>query len=348
MDVAQDSLRPKYEKVLEQLARVVEAQPAGTRLPSVRQLMADYSVSQAAIERCLDELVRRGQVRRERSRGLFVDGVQPKNNVIGVYTDSEVTPHSNALFVEGVRSAATRQGFRAADFGAHDRFTHHAELKDALQQGMFSGIIAALSTGGLMDIEEDEKLTGMLRENRVPLVTCLPVPAVRADTVTPDYFTAFEKVGRFLRERTRGPVLFLGHQGMINLARMHGLRAGLGADSECLSEMIDVHHGGVFARLHELKAKGWPGSVVLAVPPVQPGEAAELQDLPWRAGTGHELFVTLEETQRLPVGVAAHAVVKPTVKMGEAAASLLIRRLRGFRGEMCQEIVRHEIKFALE
>jgi len=337
---------PKYQRILAQLSRIIERKAPGTRLPTVRQLMAEYAVSQAAIERCLDELVRCGQVRRERCRGLYVDGVQPKTNVIGVYTDADAPSHSNSLFIDGVRAAAARLGFRAADFGPHDRFHDHAELRAALQHGLFSGIIAALSTGGLMNIENDQRLAKLLRENRVPLVSCLPVPAVRADSVTPDYFTVFEKVGRYLRRHAAGPVLFLGHQGILSLARTHGLRAGLGPGFDFRSELVESSHGGAYGRMRELKRKGWRGSLVLGVPPDQPGEVTALQGVPWRAGSGNELVVVLEATQKLPPDVSAHVVIRPSFRMGEAAAALIVRRLRGFRGEMCQTVIRHEVRMA--
>ncbi|MHC4884764.1 MAG: GntR family transcriptional regulator, partial [Planctomycetota bacterium] len=64
---------PKYRSVLTALIAAAETMEPGARFPSVRQLMKEYAVSQAAIERCLDEMFRQGLIRRERARGIFIE-----------------------------------------------------------------------------------------------------------------------------------------------------------------------------------------------------------------------------------------------------------------------------------
>ncbi|MBN1674163.1 MAG: GntR family transcriptional regulator [Kiritimatiellae bacterium] len=338
---------PKYKSVLDKLARQAESKPPGTRLPTVRELMAQHRVSQAAIERCLDELVRRGLVRRERGRGLFVDGFEPKSKVIGLYTDEPFfAPLSSRLFLQGLREAAGGAGFHVADFGVKDYATGHREMLAAISETGLAGIIADLSTISVMNLEADRQLVDLLREMRLPLVTSRPIPGLQADSVIPDYFGAFRELGEHLKTRKAGPVIFLGHEGLPSLARLYGLRAGVGRDIPVHSEILDKYRKGAWQRVEELKQGKATGSLVIGVPPDEPGEAVSLRGIPWRAGSAHELAVVLECGQSLPERVSAHVVVKPSQEMGRVAAELLLRRLRGFRGDMCHEVVPNLVRLA--
>ena len=333
----------KYRDFLERVSGVVDGLIPGSRLPSIRSLMADLGASQATIERCLDELERIGRVRRERGRGVFVPGARTGTRLIGVYTDGERSPYPNALFLEGVRSVAQIAGFHVADFGPKGEFESQQSLLSAMCQMGFEGIIAALSTRAFLRIEEDKSLLGFINDLSIPVVTTRPFAAVFADSVTPDYYPAFQTLGRHLRERSRGPILFLGHHGLPSLARLYGLQAGLGESCDLRIEMLQGDGGGAFVRVAELKAQGWKGNLVLGVPPVEPGVVSALDQSPWNAGSEHQLAVTLEVGQRLPDGVCAHVVYRPSRKLGEVAAELLIRRISAPAGVWHHEVVAHDL-----
>jgi len=335
---------PKYKQILPRLMKHADSLEPGARLPTVRQLMKQYRVSQAAIERCLDELIRRGMVRRERSRGIFVEGYVPKTSVIGVYSNTLATEPTNRLVLEGIRSQAKTAKFHVADFGPLDLETHRKEFFEAINDMGFAGIIADLSTADRVQIEGDPELAAFLREHKLPLVTTSPLPAVEADSVTTNDFVAFRTLGDHLRASCTGPIFFLAHQGLPSLSRFYGLRAGLGRERTLHSELVARSEGGIAARLLGLKDQGWKGSVILGAPFDVPGEIQVLRDLPWAAGTGQELAVTLETNQSLPSGVRAHLLVKPSFALGQAAAALLIRRITRYRGEMMHRIVPVDVR----
>jgi DNA-binding LacI/PurR family transcriptional regulator len=252
-------------------------------------MMAEHKVSQAAIERCLDHLVRLGLVRRERGRGIFIDGVEPRSNVLGIYTDGEHNPIASALFLEGVRSTVESHGFHVADFGPLNTAGGQEKAFETMVEMGFAGIIiAALSSASFFDIESNRQIAALFRRHRLPIVTCRPFPAVEADSVMPDYYSAFQLLGAKIAELSEGPILFLGHQGMPSLARMYGVKAGLGSRTEMMVELIDASKGGgAYSRLGELIAEDFKGSLILGVPPPEAGIVSCLQ---WkRPRTGDRL-----------------------------------------------------------
>ena len=210
---------PKYRQVFDLLIDKVNAGKSGERLPTVRAMMAEYKASQSAIERCLDELDRQGLIHRRRGSGIYIAGIPARSAVIGVYTDGEVAPHSNDLFLKGVRVTAENHGFQIADFGPKDKYQAQAEILATMENLGCAGIITALSTSNFFRLENESRLE-FFRNLAVPLVTCLPIPSVVADSVMPDYFSAFRDLGQLLLPTLKGPIKFLGHHGIPTLARL--------------------------------------------------------------------------------------------------------------------------------
>jgi DNA-binding LacI/PurR family transcriptional regulator len=336
------SSRPKYQQIFDSLLERLKEVKPGDRLPSVRALMADYKASQSSIERSLDELSRQGLVRRKLGSGIYAAGVAPRSRVLGVYTDGEVAPHSNVLFLQGARSVAEEQEFHVADFGPKNLFERQEAIFEEMDSMGFAGIIAALSTAAFFHLESDQLLT-RFKHMDLPIVTCFPIPSVTADSVMPDYFSSFSELGARLRTELVGPVKFLCYFGMPSLARLQGFRFGLGSGIHVEAEVLEKPRVDVYQRVRDLIAEGWRGNLVVGVPPDAPGDLKALHDGPWAKGSDYKLVVALEQGDELPPGVCAHVMIKPSFKMGQVAAELLLRRVRGLRGEMVHMLIQHEL-----
>ena len=81
--ISQADSRPLYLQVIEQIQRRISVGdlPAGTELPSIRQLAADLQVSVITIKRAYLELEREGIIATRHGKGSFVSNdsvVQPK------------------------------------------------------------------------------------------------------------------------------------------------------------------------------------------------------------------------------------------------------------------------------
>lgn len=310
----------------------------------IRSMMAKFNVSQSAIERCLDELVREGLVTRRRGSGIYTNSLPSGNKVIGVYTDSEVAPHSHMLFLEGVRQAAEEHGLQAADFGPRDIFDEQEEVLKTMQKMGFAGIVAEVSTATYFHLE-DEKLQQRFRELKIPIVSCLPLPGMEADSVMPDHFSAYRKVGVYFRGKGSLAIKFLGYNGIPSLARLQGLQVGLGKNRQLEIETLEKSQTTVFQRIRELLDGGWKGNLVVGVPPDYPSDLEVLRNGPWHAQSPYELTLLLESGERPPEGIAAHIVKKQTKLHGKTAVEQLLRRIRGYRGDIQHRIIPHLVTF---
>lgn len=334
---------PKYRRILVKLIQQVENLAPGDRLSTVRQLMEEHRVSQAAIERCLDEMVRQGLVRRERSRGIFVEGFVPQSRFFGVCTNDAAGRDAAALFLVGVRQAAEREGFHVADFGPVSIVESRSSIVGTMKDMGFAGLILDVSTRAAMHVEGDRELVEFLRALHIPLVVTRALPTIPADTVTADDFQAFRRLGQHLRQRVAGRVRFVGHLGLPTLSRLFGLQAGLGEGVEVEVDIRDSRTGGAHVRIKELKACAHAGSLVVGAPLADADAFEVFTGGPWAAGTGRELALMLEPEQHMPPGLVAHVVTKPTVRMGEEAARLLLRRITHPRIEPSHVIIPHDV-----
>ncbi len=333
---------PKYRQVFDLLIEKVNVGKPGQRLPTVRSMMTEYKVSQSAIERCLDELDRQGLIHRRRGSGIYIAGNTSRSVVIGVYTDGEVAPHSNDLFLKGVRATAEKNGFQIADFGPKDKYQAQAEILATMENLGCAGIITALSTSNFFRLENESRLE-YFRNLAVPLVTCLPIPSVVADSVMPDYFSAFRELGRLLWPSLKGPIKFLGHNGIPTLARLQGLEVGLNKKIQVEAEILRKTEITAFERTAQLVRENWEGNLVIGVPPDRPGLIEELRGSIWSYGSEFKLAITLEDGDILPKGIHAYKIIKPSYQMGVAAAEMTIKRIHGFRGEMQHKLLKHQI-----
>ncbi len=338
------SFVPKYRKILDLLIQRVNGANPGDRLPTVRKLMAEYSTSQSAIERCLDELDRQGLIRRRRGSGIFIAGTAPSSTVIGVYTDGEMARHSNDLFLKGVRTTAEKQGFQVADFGSKDKYQAQSEILASMESLGCAGIITALSTSNFFRLENESRLK-YFRNLALPLVTCLPIPSVAADSIMPDYFSSFRELGRLLRPSLKGPVKFLGHHGIPTLARLQGLEVGLTQKFQVEAEILHKTEKTAFERITQLIRENWEGNLIIGVPPDKPGLVEELTNSRWTKDSKFKLAITLEEGNVLPSGVVAYKVIKPSFQIGALATEMLLSRIGGFRGEMTHKLIKHKLMF---
>ena len=108
---------PRYA----QMARDIEEQiasgglPPGSRLPSFGRMRTEYGASPATMERVYAALEKKGLIRREAKRGIFVAEREPsrQSGVIGVvwnYDDNRYSYYAQIL--RGIQNAAHRNGLQ--------------------------------------------------------------------------------------------------------------------------------------------------------------------------------------------------------------------------------------------
>ena len=127
---------------------------------------------------------------------------------------------------------------------------------------------------------------------------------------------------------------------------MEGLKVGLGGKVPLEVEMLAAEEHGVVERVRELKESGSRVNLIIGVPLASSSELEVFAGEPWASDSEHQLALVLQRKRDLPKGVRAHVIINQRYRMGRLAAELLIRRIKGYRGEMCHEILHHEIMFA--
>lgn len=326
------------------MLRLVDKMAPGDRLPSVRNLKAQYNVSQSTIERSLDEMERKGLVRRRRGSGVYVEGWDASKNVICVFADIEISDPTNNLFLRGVRDVAEAKGFQVADFGPRNFFRIRREILPTLADKKFAGIITRNSGMDTFFLENDLYWKERLKVVGLPLVTCRPTPAVHVDSVTPDYFASFQKLGEHLLHNSEGPIYFLGNTTVPSFARLQGLEVGLEGKDRLRAEINHGNNRDFLAQLNEFKKRDVKGHLIIGVPLEDFGFYDVFQGTSWGRDPDQEFAMLLHDHQSLPEGVSAHVIVKPSFLMGEVSAKLMIRRIRGYKGEFIHETVQHTVR----
>lgn len=122
-----DASSNKYEQVYDDLCQRLAAMPAGVRLPTVRQLMAEYAISQFTIDHAINLLAERGLIVRKPGKGLFVAApehaaalAKASRVVVAIpewpstFADQLVDAVRNTLLVGGLQCRVLR-------FDRHDR-----------------------------------------------------------------------------------------------------------------------------------------------------------------------------------------------------------------------------------
>ena len=97
--------RPIYEQVTEKFRVLIyqEALPAGSRLPSVRQLAMELSINPNTIQRAYTELERQGYIYSIKGKGSFVaDNSRMKAGIL-----QEWKGHFNSAVEEGIKVGVT-------------------------------------------------------------------------------------------------------------------------------------------------------------------------------------------------------------------------------------------------
>ena len=67
-------VRPGHQQLKQRLVRKIRTMPVGSRLPSVRKLMAQHGLSMTTVSRAVESLKQEGYVESQWGKGLFVAG----------------------------------------------------------------------------------------------------------------------------------------------------------------------------------------------------------------------------------------------------------------------------------
>jgi len=242
---------PLYEVIAQELESVVSQQAPGQKLPSVREIMRQYGVSQLTVDRSLTLLSEKGLIEKIPGRGAFVGGhtLKPPRSVktqkIEVcFFFKEDTLHHNPLY----RVMSSRMLTEAHTHGHHLSLFAYEEMGSVAK---FREYIER-SSPDVMILMCVTKMTfeQALRSMGIP-VLCL-FPNVMDETslaLLPDNFKAVEMVVDHLTELGHQKIAYFhgqGYQGFYMLDQEERLEAfyGMMRQKELMLPGKFVRYGG--------------------------------------------------------------------------------------------------------
>ncbi|MHC4872028.1 MAG: substrate-binding domain-containing protein [Planctomycetota bacterium] len=131
----------KYEDIADKLKNYIASQPAESFLPPMRQLMADYNISQATLERCLRELEHTGLIKRIPRKGIQVSSKKKeKSNLLGVLI-TNIDSFFDKAFVDAVTKRAAQDNYQIITCSSQNDAERENELICEMAENGVDGFI---------------------------------------------------------------------------------------------------------------------------------------------------------------------------------------------------------------
>jgi len=202
----------------------------GERLPSIRNLMDTYGVTQVTIERCLGYLEGRGSIVRKPRSGTFVADVSaqsgPSRNgkTLGVIIPSFVLPGSGS-FLEGIEEAAAAEGWMIQVCNAARGLDHELQFFQRCAQIGTKALIVYPSSWNILSDEYCDQVRRFVWSKKLSVVSVdLAIPGVGCDLATGDDVAAYECAAEILLEQGRTQICYCeAVGGLISAKRFAGV-----------------------------------------------------------------------------------------------------------------------------
>lgn len=333
----------KHLQVLQEFRGMIESSKPGTLLPSIRKLMNQFCVSQNVIDKALQVLVDEGLIRKKRGSGIYVEGDRRQNKVIGLYTDDEANHNAGRIFVQGLRAGVREQGFQVVDFGPDDN-QDPIETLNIARDLKVSGLVVYLSSINFFRFEGDPHFFRWIQESHLPVVTSRPLPIVQADSVTTDYYYSYYQLARYLSQKNVKSTFYIGHTGVSSMARLNGFKAGLDKQIPCNYRILYRVEESFEEAIREIEDIKYDGCLVLGAPSDFSGKVRfglqELDQLHCQ-----KIALAIEKNHLLHQDERYLRIERPSFQMGKRAASLILKRIKGYKGKPVHEVIPHQLNF---
>lgn len=212
--------------------------PDGGRLPTVRQLMKQFGVGQAIIQRALDELTRDGLIRAEVGRGTFA--IKPESpDTAAAQRSVVILNHENpGLRGEVIARELHRQLIERQHkpiVVTYSDPAHAADLVQALPA--YDGCVLRPS-GQTASIQ---LLSLLKRRTRAVVVEGMPLDGIDVDSIATDWRRCVELAAERLIHRGRTKLVLCvgdpdamharhGARHLLSIARIHGVKVRATSD----------------------------------------------------------------------------------------------------------------------
>ena len=308
----------------------------GQRLPTVRHLMSEHGISQATVTRSLGELQRQGLIEHRLHRGYFK--ADPRRRPSATRLVGMVVPDisllDRGLLVRAVEETLSGEGYRVLLGNTRENPRHAIEKMEALETHGGCGFIVSPNSKAVQSGEYVQFLNDVVRRH-IPLVlTVLAVPGVAANFVGIDFYQGFYAATAKLLARgvTRLGVSTVA-SSLQYAERFGGVAACVqatgGVELHLLPSTWETGLHEIADRAKRLELDG----LMIA----DARDSLALWETVRRAYQADErkieFGVLIEEDQPRPRGDCI-VLEKPTLRMGQRAAQVLLKSMRERRHDV--------------
>ena len=224
--------KPRHLALKQTLEKQIEDMAHGDRLPSTRELMQSYNVSQSTVDHALRDMESRRLILRRRRSGVYVNkrsGSRTHNRLVGVLLPDLTDPFC-ALIARGIESHLTGNDYKMVLCNGANNIQTELDLI-ASWEGKLDAAIVNPTTSNVHAPEFARYFMNLDANRRLPfLVLDIMIPRVNVPFIGLDNFKAFaETVPRLIRQPDQfSDIVYCGFLvSVVGLERLNGFRLGL-------------------------------------------------------------------------------------------------------------------------
>lgn len=321
----------KHSALTRLLEEQIRQMRPGEQLPTVRDLMRKFKISQSTVDHALRELEARGLITRRQSSGIYVNRQDTRNvirHAIGMVVSNIADPFC-ALLVKGIEQKLAARNYTAILCNGQEQFQAELKTIHALH-GKIDGTIINPTTNNVHNPDYVRYFSDLVQGREFPfLLVDIMIPGVNAHFIGFDNYNAFFDMARVIAnfKMRFNRTFYLGAlESIIGAERINGFKAGLKdhniADESLKIINISLPLTDIPLPYDDLRNNG-PSLIVSASPLILPKLLALCNAQNLRIPEDVVVASVLEENFRDYIHAPVLGWVKPSVSMGELSARLI-------------------------
>lgn len=195
----------KYDKLCEQLERMIRDGTFGSKLPGIHKLAAQLEANHITVRKALELLIDRGLLEVIPSRGTFVreqEKAVRKFHVIGCIGVC-CSSHVREILFNQMNDRLAKTGYKILDITASSKI-----LKDNPKLLLQFPVDGYIFYGDSLS----RKIMQLLLDNQIPLISSVNSNFPEINHVGSDHFAGYAEALKILKQRGCRRIAFLGYQ----------------------------------------------------------------------------------------------------------------------------------------
>ncbi|MFH0797507.1 MAG: LacI family DNA-binding transcriptional regulator [Candidatus Omnitrophota bacterium] len=321
---------PKYLAVKDLLQKEILRLKPGDKILTMREIMANISVSQSTLDRALRELEEENLISRRWGSGIYVNPKgrrRKKTRLVGVCV-SDITDRFCTLLIKGIEQALSEENHRIIVCNGYTEFDKELNLIHSLKKNI-DGLIINPLTQNVYNPEYGKYFVNLNKSGECPFVIVdIIIPHVNAPFVGFDNRKTFYEVTlRAVRSLNAGRLIFLGPpESLPGAERFSGFKQAL-QEAQVPKENIKVVYlepgSPSFSLPREYFAAPKPAVLFVANPHILPKVLRYIHEQQLRIPQEVVVISVVEEDYKDYVMAPIIGLVKPSAELGKEVARIL-------------------------